>query len=110
MAKQIRAYRVEVVHYPTNTYNIYVIGTKTQVEEYCAEHTQYWNETYYNMEDYMVYSHRPFLRWIGCIALNFRSPNSPWYDGPSITVLDERVDLDDCIRVAKILYSEEELR
>ena len=54
MAKQIRCYRVCVVDYPYGYHDIYVIGTKTQVEDYCAEHNDCRIHHYLNMEEYMV--------------------------------------------------------
>ena len=110
MANQIRCYTVEVMHYPTNKYKIYVIGTKAQVDEFCEEHTSSLREVYYSTVDYMVYGYKPFLRWIGHIVYNHLSPYSPWYDGPSITVLDNSVDLDHAARGAFKIFTEEDLR
>lgn len=60
MAKQIRCYRVCVVDYPYGYHDIYVIGTKTQVEDYCAEHNDPRTEHYLNMEEYMVVDSRRY--------------------------------------------------
>lgn len=82
MAKQIRCYRVCVVDYPYGYHDIYVIGTKTQVEDYCAEHTNSGLEHYLNMQEYMIVDSKRYQT---------RPNNYYWYMG--LMWKEETIDL-----------------